>query len=169
MNRLLQRTSSRSRQRGAALFVALMLLIIVSILGVSVAQVTALQERMANNYRVDDVAFQNADGSLRDQEVAIAENLSANRSADCRPSGSGDMIPTWQASADANASAFESMQSDVGAGLSSGFVSNPPTSIGDVAAGSWQCLLFRVAAVGVGFDDDDTAARSIVQSTYVLE
>lgn len=169
MNRPLQRSTSPDRQRGAALFIALMLLIIVSILGVSVAQVTALQERMANNYRVDDVAFQNADGFLRGQEVEISQSLSSTRSADCRPTGTGDMTKTWDDFAENNDSSFESMQGDQGAGLTSGMQGNPPSSIGDVAAGSWQCLLFRVAAVGVGFDNDDEAARTIVQSTYILE
>ncbi|MBB5209369.1 pilus assembly PilX family protein [Chiayiivirga flava] len=162
-------------QRGAALFVALMLLVIVSILGVSVAQVTALQERMASNYRVDDLAFQSADGFLRARELDISARLSADKSADCRPDpsiGGANMIPTWKEGATVSESAFESMQGDFGAGRSSGMVGNLDTAIGEVSAGSWQCLMFRVAAVGVGVDDEDAAdasARTIVQSTYILE
>ena len=52
------------RERGAALFLALMLLIILTLLGLSAAQVTVLQERMASIYRSDAVAFQNAERRL---------------------------------------------------------------------------------------------------------
>lgn len=170
-----QRSPSATRERGAALFVALMLLVIISILGVSVAQVTALQERMASNYRVDDLAFQNADGFLRARELRISERLSADKSSDCRPDaslGGVNKVPEWKDSAVANESAFESMQGEDGAGRTSGLGGNLATAIGDVSAGSWQCLMFRVAAVGVGSTDEDTAdeaSRTIVQSTYVLE
>lgn len=162
-------------QRGAALFVALMLLVIVSILGVSVAQVTALQERMASNYRIDDLAFQNADGFLRARELRISERLSADKSSDCRPDaslGGENKLPVWKNSATQNESAFESMQGDTGAGRTSGLGGNLDTAIGEVSAGSWQCLMFRVAAVGVGSDTTATAdesSRTILQSTYVLE
>ena len=172
MNLNVSRSASQRTQSGAALFVALMLLVILSILGVSIAQVTALQERMANNYRVDDIAFQNADGFLRSREIDIAENINDDRSAYCFPDaaiGGGNKINDWKADATANASAFEALSGEFGAGISSGFQSNAVTAIGDAGAGSWQCLIFRVAAVGVGLDTDDTAARTIVQSTYVLE
>ena len=161
-----------TRQRGAALFVALMLLVIVSILGVSVAQVTALQERMANNYRLDDLAFQNADGELRAQELDITRRLSTGRSAACRPDGEGggsNMIPTWEANAVASDASYESMQNNKGAGRSTGLPGQTEQAVGDIGAGSWQCLMFRVAAVGVAVDDDDASARPILQSTYVME
>lgn len=70
--------SSRARQRGAVLFIALMMLIILTLLGMSAAQVVALQERMASNYRADAVAFQNAEGILagveRDMTLVSAAN-----------------------------------------------------------------------------------------------
>jgi len=57
-----------SRQRGVALFLALVVLLIITILGVSALQTTTLSERMAANARDRDMAFQAAEAALRDAE-----------------------------------------------------------------------------------------------------
>lgn len=61
----IQRTS---RQRGVALFLALVVLLIITILGVSGLQTTTLGERMAANARDRDMAFQAAEAALIDAE-----------------------------------------------------------------------------------------------------
>ncbi len=61
----IQRTS---RQRGVALFLALVVLLIITILGVSGLQTTTLGERMAANARDRDMAFQAAEAALMDAE-----------------------------------------------------------------------------------------------------
>lgn len=55
-------------QGGGALFIALMLLIVISILGLAAARVTALQERMAGAYVADSRAFERGEDRLRDEE-----------------------------------------------------------------------------------------------------
>ncbi len=70
------------QQRGAVLFVSLMLLIILTLLGLSAAQVVTLQERMASSYRSDMLATQNADDLLADVErrtsMLAGNNAEAN-------------------------------------------------------------------------------------------
>lgn len=62
---------SASRQRGAVLYVALIMLIMLALLGIVGMQVTGLQERMSANYRDVNIAFQNAEGSARETECYV--------------------------------------------------------------------------------------------------
>lgn len=59
------------RERGAVLVVSLLLLLIMTLLGVSSMQTTTLQERMAGNTRDRAVAMQSAEYGLRDAEEFI--------------------------------------------------------------------------------------------------
>lgn len=63
--------SIRIRQRGAALIVALLMLLVMTVLGVAAMGVTRMEERMAGNTRDIDVAFQAAEAGLRDSEERI--------------------------------------------------------------------------------------------------
>ena len=64
--------NSETNQRGAILVVALIFLTILALLGVTVAQTTQLEERMAGNTRDRDLAFQAAEAAL---EWASRQNL----------------------------------------------------------------------------------------------
>lgn len=59
------------RQQGVALFLALVVLLIITILGVSGLQTTTLEERMAANARDQDMAFQAAEAALLDAEIFL--------------------------------------------------------------------------------------------------
>ena len=63
------------RQRGAALFVSLMFLIILTLIGLSAANVGIMQERMAGNVRQTNEAFQGAEATLREVEDAIRDSV----------------------------------------------------------------------------------------------
>lgn len=63
--------SAPVRQRGAVLYIALILLIMLALLGVIGMQVAGMQERMASGYRAGNVAFQNAEGAARSAENAV--------------------------------------------------------------------------------------------------
>ena len=65
------------RQQGAALFVSLMFLIILTLIGLSAANVGIMQERMAGNVRETNVAFQNAEATLREVETRYASRSRA--------------------------------------------------------------------------------------------
>jgi len=59
------------RQRGAALVVALIMLLVMTVLGIAAMQVTRMEERMAGNSRDVNLAFQAAEAGLRDAEKRI--------------------------------------------------------------------------------------------------
>jgi len=60
------------KQRGVVLYVALILLILLTLLGVAGMQVSAMQERMSAAWRASNVAFQNAESQTKGREIAIA-------------------------------------------------------------------------------------------------
>lgn len=58
-------------QRGAVLYVALIMLILLALIGIAGMQVAGMQEKMASNYFATNVAFQNAEGVTRRSERAV--------------------------------------------------------------------------------------------------
>lgn len=62
-------------QRGAVLYVALIMLILLALIGIVGMQVATLQERMSANYVAANVAFQRTESSVRAREVEIASNV----------------------------------------------------------------------------------------------
>jgi len=63
-----QLTPGWQRQRGVALAIALVFLLLLTLIGVTAMQTSTLQERMAGNVRDRNVAFQLAEEALRDAE-----------------------------------------------------------------------------------------------------
>ena len=68
-------------QRGAVLYVALIMLILMALLGIAGMQVAGMQEKMASNYRAANRAFQNAEGVVRAAERS-AEAIANGESVD---------------------------------------------------------------------------------------
>jgi type IV pilus assembly protein PilX len=64
--------SAKRLQKGAVLYVALIMLILLALIGIVGMQVATLQERMAANYVAANVAFQRAESVVRTAELAIA-------------------------------------------------------------------------------------------------
>lgn len=65
------RIHSRQAQRGAALVISLLMLLVMTVLGLAAMQVTRMEERMAGNSRDVNLAFQGAEAGLRDSEELI--------------------------------------------------------------------------------------------------
>ena len=61
--------------RGAVLFIALIMLLLLTLLGVTAMQVTLLQERMAGNFRVQQQAFEGAEGLMAAGRDQVADPL----------------------------------------------------------------------------------------------
>ena len=59
----------QTRQTGAALIISLIILMLLTIIGVTGMQTTALEERMAGNMRDKALAFESAEAALRDAET----------------------------------------------------------------------------------------------------
>lgn len=76
-----QRPHSVEDQRGAALIVGLIFLVILTLLGVTAMQSSTLEERMAGNARDRNLAFQAAEAALRDAERDIRCQTAAGNAA----------------------------------------------------------------------------------------
>jgi Tfp pilus assembly protein PilX len=70
--------SRPTRQRGAVLFVSLIILILLTLIGVTAMQLSLLQERMAGGFRIQHQAFESAEGLLKDTRSSL--NSDANSS-----------------------------------------------------------------------------------------
>jgi len=68
-------TRPLSSQRGAVLFVALIILILLTLLGVTAMQVTLLQERMSGNYRASQLAFERSESRMAEGRDDSADPL----------------------------------------------------------------------------------------------
>lgn len=62
------------RQRGVALIIALVLLVVATLIGLAASRGTMLQERMSGNTFDRSLAFQRAESALRAAEVVISAN-----------------------------------------------------------------------------------------------
>jgi len=62
---------SKHSQRGAVLIVSLLILLIMTIMGVSAMQSSTLEEKMASNERDRNVAFQSAEVGMRQAQTYI--------------------------------------------------------------------------------------------------
>lgn len=66
-------------QKGAALFVALVFLLILTLLGLTSSNVSLMQERMAANVAEYNMAFQRAEGVLQEIGFRLQEDLPVTR------------------------------------------------------------------------------------------
>jgi len=96
--------TSLQTQAGVVLVVSLIILLLLTIIGLSAMQTTALEEKMAGNLRDKDLAFQAAESALRVAELKAAEVS----------------LPIYR-------SAFTNTGADGGLGLGSGFYTDTPT------------------------------------------
>jgi type IV pilus assembly protein PilX len=73
------------KQRGVALVITLIVLVIVTLLSLSSIRTTTLQERMSANVLDRELTFQTAESILRLAEIAVADNpnFAAHGGVDC--------------------------------------------------------------------------------------
>lgn len=72
--------ASSSRQQGAALYVAMIMLLLLTLIGVAAMQVSSLQQRMATNFNDFALAFQRAEGLLRQNEFELQRSFDTGAS-----------------------------------------------------------------------------------------
>jgi type IV pilus assembly protein PilX len=75
------------KQRGVALIVALILLVVATLIGLAASRGTMLQERMSGNTYDRSLAFQRSEAALRAAEAAISANwqIALLNGVDCSP------------------------------------------------------------------------------------
>ncbi len=93
---------ARTRQSGVALFIALVVLLIITLVGVSSLQSTRIEERMAANSLDRDTAFQAAEAALATGETGIEAlpaafeaTFAANTDGYYEPVAASD-TPRWE-------------------------------------------------------------------------
>ncbi len=67
----------RARESGAALAVSLIMLLVMTLIGVTSMGTTNLEEKMAGNTRDRAIAFQAAESALREAERVVQDNYSS--------------------------------------------------------------------------------------------
>jgi type IV pilus assembly protein PilX len=92
----------RRNQRGLSLVIVLLFLVMLSILGTTAIQTSSLEEKMTGNERDRQIAFEAAEGALRDAEREIFTSLSPSSpfvstcvDGLCTPSTTA--VPQWDA------------------------------------------------------------------------
>ncbi len=175
--------NTRNNERGVVLFMSLVMLLILTILGLSSVQTTSLQERMSRNARDTNLAFQAAESALRDGEDLV-EGLVALTPFDAGTNGyyyenGPGVSPNWRdvswaeaAPTDGNFLAADTAIAGV-AGQPKYIVEHVMAVISDADAlnldnigqdtGSGRTQIFRVTAYGVG---GTQTARVMLQATY---
>lgn len=151
-----------SAQRGSVLVISLIILLLLTMLGLSNMRTTTVEERMASNLRDHNLAFQAAESALRagEQFVQTGSNRPGLRSAAqlADPASWNGVNPAPTGTHNLNA------------GLAIPHAANPvfhvgPASVVRVGVSSSELKYYcthRVTARGVGLTD---SAVSILQST----
>lgn len=161
-------------QQGAALITALLLLVVLTILGVSVMQMSRVQEKMAGNTRDINVGFEAAEAALRNAEALIDQQTLAPIGCPTAPppctfwiaGAVGDVAsqsPEWWK---ANAAPFK----DASGNPMSGVAENPQFVIEQIAVDTGittppvaNRVFYQVTARSTGASG---LANTIVQSTF---
>lgn len=168
------------QQAGLALFISLVLLLVLTIIGVSAVQMTSLEERMARNSRDRLLAFQAAESALRDAEGFIETIVTTASFADTGPGGLWTIAPFATTARWEQPNIWTGAGSVVAASAIQGVAAAPRFLVEHVAtlvreenayqiddpytgSASDRIEIFRVTARGVGGTQN---ARVLLQSTY---
>lgn len=154
----------RKQDRGAALFVALMLLIILSLLAVSASQVVVLQERMSAAYWSDMSIFEVSEANLKLTESRIradVQSVCGIKASSTNPvdGWAGGGLPPGESSA-ATVENLQRGDAARGSGLAGSL------RAGRAIPAGVQCSHFRVSVANVD-DADNPTTRSILQTTFI--
>ena len=172
--------NSRSAQSGVVLFVALILLLILSLIGVTAARLQTVEERMARNEDNHQLAEQAAEAALRSAEGGLFSGIYTNFAANSN--GLYELTPSaGSVASSVNWSSGTAVLPYVGPALNSvptgaqqpkflienlPAVAVPGQSINDVqyAAPTTPVTVYRVTAMGQGADSTSTTTiQSIVR------
>jgi type IV pilus assembly protein PilX len=146
-------------QRGMALLVSLVFLLLLTLIGLSSMQNATLQEKMAGSVSLRNQSFQGAEAALRVGESAV--QLDSYSLAVCN--GTSQCAPPTESST-VKAAGFNSTSGVTWIASGSGFygVQNIGTTLTAVNVPSnTSATLYRVTAVGIAGN-----SRSVVESIY---
>lgn len=163
-------------QRGSALIVSLLILVVLTLIGVTAVSTSGLEERMAGNNRDRDMAFEAAEVGLRAGE-AFVQGLASTAAFN---NSNGLYANTAQPDISASSTVWSGSNSRVYSGTLSGIASAPryivqvlgsqgnnDVNMGGygVSSGVGAITDFRITARGTGISDTSAV---IVQSYYAM-
>jgi type IV pilus assembly protein PilX len=146
-----------SRQRGASLIIALIFLVIMAMLGVTLANVTNLEERMAGNTRDRDLALQAAEAALRDAEVRLEDVAFRAGPFPAYDAARANDAAFWEncfATNNTPCGAPKEPTTALPDGTDAGAVAEPPQFIVETKPNVGTTQVFRVTARAVGGSPD---------------
>jgi len=169
----------RNRQKGAAIFIALIMLLVMTIIGITASQTTTLEEKMAGNLRDQTLALQAGEAALRWTETWLGDQVDEPIPVTVCGSGCDDTV--WALNTlDVTSAALWSTAS-----VRSNYIGLPTTGLGKVAAQPQSVveehsfikdnlnqgkqndtagqMFYRLTADGTG---GTTSAQALLQSTY---
>jgi type IV pilus assembly protein PilX len=154
------------RERGASLLVALVFLVIMAMLGVTVANVTTLQERMAGNTRDRDLALQAAELALRDAENRLQEQAFRDGAIAYVATNANDDA-FWQAcfAGSSGPCAVKYTPTTPLATDGSGAVARQPQYVVERKPDIGATQVYRVTVLGFGGNETSTV---IIQAEYAI-
>ena len=181
-----QTGNNKQKQEGIVLFMSLVMLLLLTILGVSSIQTTSLQQRMARNANDGTLAFQAAEVALRDGEDLLEElnnltdfgdpldDLEGNEANGYYFEAAPGDPPNWKNLGDWTGGGFRTSETQItGAEQPKYIVEHVQTIIADADAlnldnigediGAGRTEVFRVTARGYGASAD---AQVMIQGTY---
>jgi type IV pilus assembly protein PilX len=155
--------SAPRRQHGVVLFVALIMLMVMTLIGVTGMQNSSMEEKMVSNVRDSDLSFQAAEAALREAEtslqVAVLKEFDGSNTGLYQPAARGNP-PLWEVSSTWTAAGSQSYTGSLA------YLSARPQYIieelppvpdpkGSVAADEPlpETRVYRVTARGVGGTD----------------
>ncbi|MEN3111426.1 pilus assembly protein [Uliginosibacterium paludis] len=171
------KTQKTSKQKGSALIVGLVILLLLTLLGVTAFKDAAMQERMAGNLGDANAAFQSAEAAIRE---AVRTDDLASKNYNGSTKGYGQQISSFTNSDGANVSEGEfwagqfdwtgksvtAQQPEKTESAPQYFVENIPANTGIWKAGERAKRAYRITARANGYSD---RSEAILQSTILLE
>lgn len=166
----MRRVPTRSRQSGVVLIVALIMLLLLTLIGVTGMQTTNLEEKMAANAKEQNIAFQVAESALLDAEAYVLANPVSIYNGANGLLNTGDAEPDFFASATWQGTASRTTANNFATnlGLPAGTqylpryvikkIANIPASGSDPAK-----TVFRITARAIG---NNPGTQVILQSIY---
>lgn len=79
-------------QQGAALVVTLILLLVLTVLGITAVRTTFLEERMARHAMDRTIAMESAEAALREAELWLDSQVNLPHEEECGDAGSGNCV-----------------------------------------------------------------------------
>ena len=150
--------SSRASMHGASLLMVMMILVIVSILGVSGVQLALMSEKGARNDRDMQMAWQSAEAALQDAEFDMRGPGTSNRQATFANNTKSAFLPGCGSASSGNSKGLCTPTAfGKAVWLTTDFVasSSPTTEFGDFT--------------GRAFDAGSTGIRSAKKPRYMIE